>query len=247
MTDILIDPDDLPYRLPADAYAYLVRALSGTLPPLPDPSDQTKHLRQQSIISQISSLHPNDSVEAGLAADHIIATEQARDACRWVHIYRANGEHKLAAQCQAHSLSFFREAKRAVREIKRLQAETRKRHADLEATDRAERIEHVTMVMMAEAIEQMPDPTPPPYVPQRAAAEKPRVSKTDPKSRRTETETPPRQPDRPYESPVRRAFIEAQVFGRREHDPNRRYPGDNGTMILQRLREQTERKPDGAA
>ena len=63
-------------------------------------------------------------------------------------------------QCPAQGISLMREAKRTLREIHRLQTETRKRHADPDATDTAERIEHVTMVMTAEAVEQMPDPTP---------------------------------------------------------------------------------------
>ena len=91
-------------------------------------------------------------------------------------------------QCRAQGISLMREAKRTLREIHRLQTETRKRHADPDATDTAERIEHVTMVMTAEAVEQMPDPTPEPYVPQRAAR-KVFVAKIDPKSHETKTET----------------------------------------------------------
>ena len=54
--------------------------------PPPDESDETKTLRKQSIVARISTLRPNDAIEAGLAADHIIAAEQSRDAVRWVHI-----------------------------------------------------------------------------------------------------------------------------------------------------------------
>ena len=72
MTALRIDPTDLPYRLPADAYAYLVRTLD--LPPPPDPSAETAALRKQSIIARISALRPNDAIEASLAADHIVAT-----------------------------------------------------------------------------------------------------------------------------------------------------------------------------
>ena len=84
-----------------------------------------------------------------------------------------------------------RETKRTLREIHRLQAETRERHADHAATDTAERIEHITMVTTAEAIDRMPDPTPEPYVPQRPApgvTRQPTISKTDPQSRETKTE-----------------------------------------------------------
>ena len=88
----------------------------------------------------------------------------------------------------------MREAKRTLREIQRLQTEARARHADPDATDTAERIEHVTMVMTAEAVERLPEPAPEPYVPQRAAP-KVYVAKTDPKSHETKTETPPRQPE----------------------------------------------------
>ena len=244
-TDILFAPSDLPYRLPAEAYAYLVRALDCTLPPPPDESDETKTLRKQSIVARISTLRPNDAIEAGLAADHIIAAEQSRDAVRWVHIYRANGEHKLAAQTQAHALSYLRAAQRTLREIDRLQAATKKRHADPEATDTAERIEHITMVMTAEAVDKMPDPTPPPYVPQKPAPAKPSISKTSPQSLQTKTENPPRQPERPshYESPARRAMLDQAQFGRREPDPNRRYPGKSGAMLLQRRHEQADPKP----
>ena len=188
MTDIDLLPSDLPYRLPAEAYAYLLRDLARALPPPPDPSEETKTLRKQSLIAQISALCPNDAIEAGLAADHIIATEQSRESNRWVQIYRANGEHRLASQAQAHGVALMREAKRALREIHRLQAETRARHADPAATDTAERIEHIAMVMTAEAVQRMPEPAmAEPYVPQRAAP-KASVAKTDPKSHETKTE-----------------------------------------------------------
>ncbi len=117
-------------------------------------------------------------------------------------------------QCRAQGISLMREAKRTLREIHRLQTETRKRHADPDATDTAERIEHVTMVMTAEAVEQMPDPTPEPYVPQRAAR-KVFVAKIDPKSHETKTETPPRQPERPRESAARRALLDQAAFAPR--------------------------------
>ena len=217
-TDILITPDDLPYRLPAESYAYLVRTLARGLPPLPDDSPETAALRKQSIIARISALRPNDMIEAELAADLIVATEQSRDAFHWVYVYRANGEHRLAAQCRAQGISLQRETKRTLREIHRLQAETRERHADHAATDTAERIEHITMVTTAEAIDRMPDPTPEPYVPQRPApgvTRQPTISKTDPQSRETKTETPPRQPDRPKESPARRALLDQAQFAPR--------------------------------
>ena len=128
-------------------------------------------------------------IEAELAADLIVATEQSRDAFHWVYVYRANGEHRLAAQCRAQGISLQRETKRTLREIHRLQAETRKRHADHADTDTAERIEHITMVTTAEAIEQMPDPTPEPYVPQRPAAGR---------------DTPGRPSQKPTRSPAKR-------------------------------------------
>ena len=214
MTVLRIDPTDLPYRLPADAYAYLVRTLADALPPPPDPSAETAALRKQSIIARISALRPNDAIEAELAADHIVASEQSRDAFRWIPIYRANGEHRLAMQCRAQGISLMREAKRTLREIQRLQTETRARHADPDATDTAERIEHVTMVMTAEAVERLPEPAPEPYVPQRAAP-KVYVAKTDPKSHETKTETPPRQPERPRESAARRALLDQAAFAPR--------------------------------
>ena len=170
MTALRIDPTDLPYRLPADAYAYLVRTLADALPPPPDPSAETAALRKQSIIARISALRPNDAIEAEpRRRPHRRNSEQSRDAFRWIPIYRANGEHRLAMQCRAQGISLMREAKRTLREIQRLQTETRARHADPDATDTAERIEHVTMVMTAEAVERLPDPAPEPYVPQRAA------------------------------------------------------------------------------
>ena len=113
---------------------------------------------------------------------------------------------------RAKALAWGRQATRLLREIDRRQAETQKRHADPAATDKAERIEHVAMVMTPEAIERMPDPTPIPYVPQRQPEP---VSKTIPQSRETKTETPPRQPERRYESPARRAMLDQAQFGPR--------------------------------
>lgn len=80
MPYLQIDPNDLPYLLPADAYAYLVRTLDRCLPSPPDASDETATLHKHAIIAQISVLRPNDSVEAELAAGFIVANEQFRDA-----------------------------------------------------------------------------------------------------------------------------------------------------------------------
>jgi len=56
-----------------------------------------------------------------------------------------------------------------------------------------------------------------------------------------------RQPERHYESPARKAMLDQAMFGRREPDPNRRYPGENAAMLLQRLPQQEHRKSNGTA
>ena len=56
----------------------------------------------------------------------------------------------------------MREADRAQRALERMQAARRKLYANQDTTDAAERTEHITMVMLAEALAQMPEPTPAP-------------------------------------------------------------------------------------
>ena len=200
MTDTT-DIDSLPLRPPLSPPRGSLR-LSRPRPQQRPPAPARRLRRNQDACASNPSspasptLRPNDAIEAGLAADLIIAAEQSRDAVRWVHIYRANGEHKLAARTQAHgSLLPARGSANACARSTASRPPRRKRHADPEATDTAERIEHITMVTTAEAVEQ--DARPHTAALRAAKARhrrgsrlKTNVSKTSPQSLQTKTENP---------------------------------------------------------
>ena len=139
----------------------------------------------------------------------------------------------------------MREADRAQRALERMQAARRKLYANPDTTDAAERTEHITMVMLAEALAQMPEPTPaptpvtnrpaPPAVAAQATSPtETSISKTTDQPRKHKNETPARQPERPREGAARLAMIDKFLFAPREPDPNRRYPGENGAQLLAR-------------
>lgn len=199
-----IDPNDLLYHLPADAY--LVLTLN-------------RHL-----IAQISALPPNDSVEAALAAGFVIANEQAGDCDHWVQVHLAAERDKLANHCRAQSISLTREAKRALRELGRRLAATKKRHADPDATDATERIGHITTCLPAEGYDRLAEsqkpepapaaitvaPAPPPEPAPTPGRTELTVSSHDPTTQKYKTETTARQ----SLSPCRNGPIHQRLISR---------------------------------
>ena len=204
--------------------------------------------RDHAIIAQISALRPNDSAEAIFAAQIVAAGEQWNDCLHWAQRFLAAEDYTRAAKCRAQAASMMREADRAQRALERMQAARRKLYANPDTTDAAERTEHITMVMLAEALAQMPEPTPaptpvtprpaPPAVEAQASLTETPVSKTTDRPRKHKNETPARQPERPRESAARLALIDKFLLAPREPDPNRRYPGESGAQLLAR------RQPD---
>ena len=239
-----IDTDALAYSLPAEAYHHLLHNLRRTLPPPPE-SPIDRQNRDHAIIAQISALRPNDSAEAIFAAQIVAAGEQWNDCLHWAQRFLAAEDYTRAAKCRAQAASMMREADRAQRALERMQAARRKLYANPDTTDAAERTEHITMVMLAEALAQMPEPTPaptpvtnrpaPPAVAAQATSPtETSISKTTDQPRKHKNETPARQPERPRESAARLAMIDKFLFAPREPDPNRRYPGENGAQLLAR-------------
>lgn len=253
-----IDTDALAYSLPAEAYHHLLHNLRRTLPPPPE-SPIDRQNRDHAIIAQISALRPNDSAEAIFAAQIVAAGEQWNDCLHWAQRFLAAEDYTRAAKCRAQAASMMREADRAQRALERMQAARRKLYANPDTTDAAERTEHITMVMLAEALAQMPEPTPaptpvtnrpaPPAVAAQATSPtETSISKTTDQTRKHKNETPARQmpsaqAERPYESPARRAMLDQAMFGRREPDPNRRYPGESGAQLLMRRRQDADPPP----
>ena len=183
-----IDTDALAYSLPAEAYHHLLHNLRRTLPPPPE-SPIDRQNRDHAIIAQISALRPNDSAEAIFAAQIVAAGEQWNDCLYWAQRFLAAEDYTRAAKCRAQAASMMREADRAQRALERMQTTRRKLYANAETTDAAERTEHITMVMLAEALAQMPEPQTPepapatPRPPERTVAPpadraEPSVSKT---------------------------------------------------------------------
>ena len=243
-----IPASELAYQLPPDAMYHMVRTLSICLPPLPDDTPETRTLRDHAIIARISGLRPTNSVQAEYAAQFVAASEYWKHCQRLSQLYEAT-DARVAAQCRNQAAAMMRQAERAQRALERLQAASTKLYADPAATDAAERTEHVTIATLAEAIEQMPPPDPAaniaiaPPAPHRGEPRS--VSKTteQPRKHQNETtprQTPPTQPDRPYETRARRAMLDQAMFGRREPDPNRRYPGESGAQLLMRRQENSD-------
>ena len=220
-----IDTDALAYSLPAEAYHHLLHNLRRTLPPPPE-SPIGRQNRDHAIIAQISALRPNDSAEAIFAAQIVAAGEQWNDCLHWAQRFLAAEDYTRAAKCRAQAASMMREADRAQRALERMQAARRKLYANPDTTDAAERTEHITMVMLAEALAQMPEPTPaptpvtnrpaPPAVAAQATSPtETSISKTTDQPRKHKNETPARQPERPRESAARRALLDQAAFAPR--------------------------------
>lgn len=93
----------------------------------------------------------------------------------------------------------MRQAKSAIRELKRLQAERRETESDPEASDRGERTEHITTVLLDEGLADPETVMASTARREDAAATNPPllafVSSHDPKSRKHKIEIPPRQSD----------------------------------------------------
>ena len=80
-----LDPG-VAFQLPANAYYHLVHTLRLTLPPpLTDrPEDLLR--RDHAAIASIAALAPANTVEAGVAAQYVAASEQWKDCLRLVQL-----------------------------------------------------------------------------------------------------------------------------------------------------------------
>ena len=207
-------PDQDPaYTLPADAYYHLVHALRLTLPPPPTNEPDARKRRDRAAMAQIAALQPANTAEAELAGQFVAASEQWKDCLRIAQ--SPDTPPEIAVKCRAQAASMMRQANSAMRVLLRLQAARAKLEADPEACGRADRREHFTAAILAEALSD--DPAPPP-------AEE---------SQEPETETPvrlpiklPPAPDRPIttiRTPTERDHIPGR-FPPRQRPPPRHIP-----------------------
>ncbi len=154
-----IPANELAYQLPADAMYHMVRTLSIGLPPLPDDTPETRTLRDHAIIARISALRPTDTPQAEYAAQFVAASEYWKHCQRLSQLYEAT-DPRVAAQCRNQAAAMMRQAERAERALQRLQAASTKLYADPQATDAAERTEHLTIATLADVLAHMPTPDP---------------------------------------------------------------------------------------
>ncbi len=175
---------DLAYILPADAYYHLIRSLVLTLPPPPTGTPEDLTRRDHAAIARIAALQPANSAEAELAAQFVAASEQWKECLRLAQDPATVPE--AAMKCRAQAGSMMRQAQSAMRVLLRVQAARGRLEANNEAYDRAERAEHVTASLMAQALADLPvhHPTNTPT----------RVSLPDTESTESQTETPARFP-----------------------------------------------------
>ncbi len=188
---------DLAAVLSADAYYQLTHDLHGSLPPPEFDTPEDYRRRDNAAIAQVAALQPANHAEAKLAAQFVAASAQGTDALRLVQLHADNFE--TASKCRAQAASMMRQANAAVRVLLLLQAARRKVEAHHETCDRGARAEHITGILMAEALDPAPaapiDPaeetviTPPTQMPPPVEA---LISPHDPKTPKQKTETPPR-------------------------------------------------------
>ena len=182
-------PHDLAYTLPADAQYHIARSAIAILPPPPDPSPDAEDRRNNAFIARVADFQPQGSAEVELAAAFVTCIELARDA---VLLSRdPDMPVALKLKCHAQAASMYRQANSASRELRHLK-EARAKAASLpELSDKGERAEHLTTVLMAEGLT---NPPPPVKLIEPGPDESTPliVSPVDTKSLLTKTETHPR-------------------------------------------------------
>ncbi len=149
--DICPDPlPDLALLLPREAFFEILWMLRRSLPPplSDDPAELER--RDRSAMAGVASLLPVTVAEGRLAAQFASADAWARDCQRLAAERRL--EPGVASKCLAQSVSLMRELRAALRELRQLQKERRKREADAEAANRAEWEERSAVGMMRGAL-----------------------------------------------------------------------------------------------
>lgn len=148
-----------PIDVPSIAYHDIIKTLARTLPrPLID-TPENRLQRVQSAIARIAAVSPDNTAEADLAGDIVLASELAKDCVR-LALDPSTSPEKIA-QCRAQAASMLRGMNATLKSLLRLQAAREKLGTGTPAANRAARNEHITTVLMLEALEQSPELFPP--------------------------------------------------------------------------------------
>ncbi len=148
--DICPDPlPDLSQLLPREAFFEILWMLRRSLPPplTDDPAEVER--RDRAAMATVASLLPVTVAEGRLAAQFASADAWARD-CQVLAAER-RADTGWARKCLAQSGSLMRESRAALRELRQMQKERRRR--DEQAASRAEWEEHSAVGMMRGALE----------------------------------------------------------------------------------------------
>ena len=141
---------DWTHLLPREVLHEIMRTLQRGLPPpgTDDPAERAE--RDRAALAAVVSLLPETAFEGRLAAQAVVADAWGLDCLRLAQErYR---EFDIARKCKAQASSLMREAKSALRELRRLQSDRGKRAKDEAASGRAEWVAHAVARTMAEVL-----------------------------------------------------------------------------------------------
>ena len=145
------DPQpDWAHSLPREVLHEIMRTLQRGLPPpgTDDPAERAE--RDRAALAAVVSLLPETAFEGRMAAQAVVADAWGLDCLRLAQErYR---EFDIARKCKAQASSLMREAKSALRELRRLQSDRGKRAKDEAASGRAEWVAHAVAGTMAEVL-----------------------------------------------------------------------------------------------
>lgn len=153
----LLDPisSDMDIKTsPRHAYHLLMYTLRRDLPPAPsDPGAEIA--RDYAAIAQVAALYPANAAEAALAARVVAANAQAMDTMGLAN--DPTTDPKQVLQCVAQVASLMRQARAALRALQSLQAERRKREADMESASNVVHANYTPVRQEAKAPTAQPD------------------------------------------------------------------------------------------
>ena len=141
---------DWTHLLPREVLHEIMRTLQRGLPPpgTDDPAERAE--RDRAALAAVVSLLPETAFEGRMAAQAVVADAWGLDCLRLAQErYR---EFDIARKCKAQASSLMREAKSALRELRRLQSDRGKRAKDEAASGRAEWVAHAVAGTMAEVL-----------------------------------------------------------------------------------------------
>ncbi len=150
-TETSFPQPDLAQLLPRAAFYEIAWMLRRSLPPPLTDNPVELERRDQAAMAAVASLLPVTVAEGRLAAQFASADAGARECLAMAAERRR--EPGLMRHWMAQAVSLMRESKSALRELRQMQKERRKREADAEAANRAEWEEHGAVGMMRGALD----------------------------------------------------------------------------------------------